>query len=80
MLNIKPISELRNYSKLLDEVKKDQPVFLTKNGYGRYAIIDLEDYDRYVLGLELLEMIDDAEKSGTMPLAAVMEEFGEYDE
>ena len=35
MLQIRPVSELRNYNKVLDKVKKDNPVFLTKNGYGK---------------------------------------------
>ena len=32
MLQIQPVSALRNYNKVLDKVKKDNPVFLTKNG------------------------------------------------
>ena len=38
MPNIKPISDLRNYSEVLRDVTIDSPVFLTKNGRGRYAI------------------------------------------
>jgi prevent-host-death family protein len=45
MPNIKKISALRNYTELLDEVSSGQPVFLTKNGEGRYAIIDIEEYE-----------------------------------
>ena len=37
MPNIKPISDLRNYSEVLREVSAGSPVFLTKNGRGRYA-------------------------------------------
>ncbi len=39
MPNIKPISDLRNYSDVLRDVSVGAPVFLTKNGRGRYAII-----------------------------------------
>ena len=39
MPNIKPISDLRNYSEVLRDVTIDSPVFLTKNGRGRYAIM-----------------------------------------
>lgn len=60
MLNIKPISELRNYSKLLEEGKPNEPVILTKNGYGKYAVIDLEEYERFTAGLELLEIVKEA--------------------
>jgi len=44
MPNIKPISDLRNYSDVLRDVNIGAPVFLTKNGRGRYAIIDIQDY------------------------------------
>ena len=43
MPNIKPISDLRNYSEVLHDVAVGAPVFLTKNGRGRYAIIDMQD-------------------------------------
>ena len=38
MPNIKPISDLRNYTEVLRDVAVGAPVFLTKNGRGRYAI------------------------------------------
>ena len=41
MPNIKPISDLRNYSDVLRDVSVGAPVFLTQNGRGRYAIIDM---------------------------------------
>lgn len=34
MLNIKLISDLRNYTEVLKEVRKNQPVYLTRNGRG----------------------------------------------
>ena len=37
MPNIKPISDLRNYTEVLRDVEEGAPVFLTKNGRGRYA-------------------------------------------
>jgi prevent-host-death family protein len=45
MLNIRPVSELRNYNALLKEVTVGSPVFLTKNGVGKYALIDIADYE-----------------------------------
>ncbi len=47
MPNIKPVSELRNYGEVLRDVAVGQPVFLTKNGHGRYAVIDIEEYREY---------------------------------
>ena len=46
MPNIKPISDLRNYAEVLRDVAVGAPVFLTKNGRGRYAIIDIQDYEK----------------------------------
>ena len=47
MPNIKPISDLRNYSSILDEVVPGSPVFLTRNGHGEYAVISIEDQEEY---------------------------------
>ena len=46
MPNIKPISDLRNYTEVLKEVKKNQPVYLTQNGRGAYAIVEVDELDR----------------------------------
>ena len=46
MPNIKPISELRNYSALLESVVPGDPVFLTRNGHGAYALVDIADQVR----------------------------------
>jgi len=47
MPNIKPISDLRNYGEVLRDVAVGSPVFLTKNGHGRYAVLDIEEYKVY---------------------------------
>jgi prevent-host-death family protein len=55
---IKPVSDLRNYPEVLKGVKVGQPVYLTKNGKGRYVLIDIEDYSVVEsatrLGMELM--------------------------
>ena len=48
MPNIKPISDLRNYTEVLRDVEEGAPVFLTKNGRGRYAIVDMHDYEKEI--------------------------------
>lgn len=75
MLNIKPVSELRNYKKLLAEVTKEQPVILTKNGYGKYAIVDLEEYDRLQLGLKILNDLKKSEQGPFTSLDDVRKEL-----
>jgi len=58
MPNIKPISDLRSYSAVLDEVAQGSPVFLTRNGRGRYVIQDIADYERYEAEQTLLTQLD----------------------
>lgn len=58
MPNIKPLSDLRAYSSVLEEVTQGSPVFLTKNGRGRYAILDMRDYERYEAEQTLLSELD----------------------
>ena len=45
MPSIKPVSDLRSYTDVLADVSEGSPVFLTKNGRGKYAILDIRDYD-----------------------------------
>ena len=45
MISIKPVSDLRNYNAILENVKEGEPVYLTKNGRGDYAIVDMKELD-----------------------------------
>ncbi len=64
MPNIKPVSDLRNYGDVLRDVTVGAPVFLTKNGHGRYALLDMHDYERMQSTLELMSEIEKGRKSG----------------
>ncbi len=64
MPNIKPISDLRNYSEVLRDVGSDSPVFLTKNGRGRYAIVDIKDYEKATATIKLMSDLAQGEKAG----------------
>ncbi|MDR0963101.1 MAG: type II toxin-antitoxin system prevent-host-death family antitoxin [Clostridium sp.] len=64
MPNIKPISDLRNYSDVLRDVSLGTPVFLTKNGRGRYAIIDIQEYEQTKAALSLMNELAKGKKSG----------------
>ena len=44
---IKPVTDLSNYSEVLRDVAVGQPVFLTQNGAGRYAVLDIDEYREY---------------------------------
>lgn len=45
MPNIKPISDLRNYTAVVNEVSYGNRVYLTRNGHGACAIIDMQELD-----------------------------------
>ena len=64
MPNIKPISDLRNYSEVLHDVAVGAPVFLTKNGRGRYAILDIQDYEKTQATLRLMSELAKGRRSG----------------
>ena len=63
MPNIKPISDLRNYTEVLKETSEGAPVFLTKNGRGEYVILDMKDYDRMKAELALMAESGKGEKT-----------------
>ena len=64
MPNIKPISDLRNYSDVLHDVAVGAPVFLTKNGHGRYAILDIQDFEKTQATIRLMNELAKGRKSG----------------
>ena len=45
MPNIKPVSDLRNYTSVVSEVGYGSRVYLTKNGHGNVALIDMRELD-----------------------------------
>lgn len=64
MPNIKPISDLRNYSEVLHDVAVGAPVFLTKNGRGRYVIVDIQDYEKTQATIRLMNELAKGRRSG----------------
>ncbi|MDR1997943.1 MAG: type II toxin-antitoxin system prevent-host-death family antitoxin [Candidatus Margulisbacteria bacterium] len=64
MPTIKPVSDLRNYTKVLNEVVSDAPVFLTKNGRGLYALMALQDYEKMQATNQLLSELARGRQSG----------------
>ena len=47
MAKIAPVSDLRNYGTILESVKENQPVYLTRNGRGAYSIHDIRDEEKF---------------------------------
>ena len=64
MPNIKPVSDLRNYNEVLRDIAVGEPVFLTKNGRGRYAIVDIEEYEKTRAIIKLLGELSQGVQSG----------------
>ncbi|MBS5591022.1 type II toxin-antitoxin system prevent-host-death family antitoxin [Muriventricola aceti] len=64
MPNIKPISDLRNYTEVLHDVAVGAPVFLTKNGRGRYALVDIQDYERTQATIRLMNELAKGRRAG----------------
>ncbi|AJA48798.1 hypothetical protein CPAST_c27310 [Clostridium pasteurianum DSM 525 = ATCC 6013] len=63
MPNIKPVSDLRNYTEVLKEVTEDSPVYLTRNGRGEYSIIKFKELDKLKVIVRLLAKMEEEEKS-----------------
>ena len=63
MANILPVSDLRNYNEVLKNCHKGEPVYLTKNGRGRFVVMDIEDYERDQAEKKLLLKLQEAEEA-----------------
>jgi PHD/YefM family antitoxin component YafN of YafNO toxin-antitoxin module len=63
MPKILPISDLRNYTAVLNQVDVDKPVYLTRNGRGTYVISKIDDYSREVTVEDLIKEIKKGEQS-----------------
>lgn len=47
MINIRPVSDLRNkFTDIEKVVNNGEPVFLTKNGYGSMVVMSVEAYSQ----------------------------------
>lgn len=80
MIAIKPVSDLRNYNEVLQDVADNSPVFLTKNGRGCYAVISIKDYERLTAAKTFFEELkkgeDSALKNGWLDAADVRKMAG----
>lgn len=80
MPTILPVTELRNYGEVLRAVAPGSPVFLTRNGRGRYAVVDIEDWETRESARELLAELDRGRASaagGTRTLAEAREHLSQ---
>lgn len=65
MSSILPVSDLRNYNEVLKNCQVGEPVFLTKNGRGKFVVLDIEDYEKDRAEKKLLAKLLEAEEAVT---------------
>lgn len=80
MPNIKAISDLRNYTQVLNEVSFENPVYLTRNGKGVFAIVDMKEYDELKAFKKLHSALQkgeaSAKKEGWISIEELKKELG----
>ena len=63
MPKIIPIRELKNTASISQYVEEtNEPVFVTKNGYGSMVIMSIEVYEREIAKRQMIELINDSLK------------------
>ncbi len=63
MPKIIPIRELKNTASISKYVEEtNEPVFVTKNGYGSMVIMSLEVYEREIAKRQMIDFINDSLK------------------
>ena len=69
MPNIKPISDLRNYTDILKQVDVSKRVYLTRNGHGEYGILtmdEIDELDRYRAAYQLISNLKKSEERANL--------------
>lgn len=62
MPHIRPITDLRNTNEISELChKQDEPIFITKNGYGDLVIMSIETYERKLALVEVYKRLAEAE-------------------
>lgn len=63
MPKIIPIRELKNTASISKYVEEtNEPVFITKNGYGSMVIMSIEVYEKEIAKRQMIELINDSLK------------------
>ena len=81
MAVIKPVSDLRNYKKVLESISVGSPVYLTVNGRGRYTIRDIaedEEFEKTKAMLRLMCELTEGRVSGEENGYVSSEDVREY--
>jgi prevent-host-death family protein len=62
MPQIRPITDLRNTNEISELChKRQEPIFITKNGYGDLVIMSIDTYERQMALVEVYNKLAEAE-------------------
>ena len=84
-MKIIPMRDLKNTEEVERQCKEEQgPIFVTKNGYGRLVVMDIEYYESTIQKMEearlLIEALEDVEEGrvldGKEALLKLREKYG----
>lgn len=84
-MKIIPMRDLKNTVEVERQCKEEQgPIFVTKNGYGRLVVMDIEYYESPIQKMEearlLIEALEDVEEGrvldGKEALLKLREKYG----
>ena len=75
MINIRPVSDLRNKYPEIEELvlKEEEEVYLTKNGYGRMVVMSLEKYSKLIEEIEMQHKLE--ERFGEDDMEKIIDEL-----
>lgn len=75
MINIRPVSDLRNKYPEIEELvlKEDEEVYLTKNGYGTMVVMSLEKYSKLIEEIEIQHKLE--ERFGENDMEKIIDEL-----
>ncbi|MBR2798195.1 MAG: type II toxin-antitoxin system Phd/YefM family antitoxin [Clostridia bacterium] len=80
MPNILPVSDLKNYGEVLSRCDGGSPVYLTRNGRGRYVVLSLADYEKQQATIKLLaelsKGVESLRKDGGLSIDEAFEGLG----
>lgn len=62
MPQIRPITDLRNTNEISEACHKlQEPIFITKNGYGDLVVMSIDTYERQMVLVEVYKKLSEAE-------------------
>jgi len=60
---IRPITDLRNTTEISEAChRQNEPIFITKNGYGDLVIMSIDTYERQMALLDVYKKLSEAEE------------------